>query len=301
MSLIIRAAAPDDLERVLAPLDREFVFGKGRRISLARRFPTVYCADNAENIFLAEQENEVLSALACKRLNLQCAGRRRRGAMIGTVYTVPQRRGEGLASRLLERAAASLRDAGCEFAVLWTAKPAFYAHLGWLAADHGVLGEFNNDTQPDTPMRHVTREPAHACDSAHIERIRGRWCECLTPRRADDYRQLPLPAEAVDLLLWRNGTAQAAFALVGNANDGLGIVYELIGDADGFAALWSEAGRGYRRVLVNDVRGSPSQRWLARHTDLAWQEKPLAMWLPLAADLDMAQLVQWHIPYFDRI
>jgi hypothetical protein len=40
---------------------------------------------------------------------------------------------------------------------------------------------------------------------------------------------------------------------------------------------------------------------LARNTGLVWQAKPLAMWLPLSAQTDMAHVAHWHIPYFDRI
>src|SRR5260221_953543 len=100
-------------------LDQQFVFGKGRRISLVERFPAVYCPENAANMVVLEENGEMLSFLACKRFNLLHEGNHWRGAMIGAVYTRAERRGEGLASRVLERSAKILRESGIDFAVLW--------------------------------------------------------------------------------------------------------------------------------------------------------------------------------------
>jgi predicted N-acetyltransferase YhbS len=300
LSFVARTATPADLGRLVPHLDQQFVFGKGRRVSLAQRFPAVYCAENARNIFLLEENAEIASSLACKRFNLLHDGSQWRGAMIGAVYTREARRGEGLASRLLEYAAQSLRDSRIDFAVLWTDQPAFYARLGWTSADRGVLGEFEGDAGPAESRGKVTRTPAQTADPERIERVRRRWCDCLTPRQAGDYRQLPPPAEAVDLLEWGAETDRAAYALVGNCGD-TSILYELIGHPGGFPLLWHETCRGRRRILANDVSGSPSHRWLAQNTGLVWQAKPLAMWLPLSAKTDMARIAHWHIPYFDRI
>ena len=300
VNLVARAATPADVERMIAPLDQQFIFGKGRRISLAQRFPAVYSRDNAGNLFLIEENGEVLTCLACKRFSWFCDGVSWNGAMIGAVYTSPQRRGEKLASRLLELTAQTLRERGLDFAVLWTGQPAFYARLGWTAADRGVLGEFEGDAGNAESGSEIMKMPAQEGDTFRIERMRQRWCRCLTPRRSGDYRQLPPPAEAVQLCAWDAAPERAAYALVGNAGD-TGILYEMIGHPDGFAVLWPAACRRFRRIVVNDVNGSPSHRWLVQNTGLAWQEKPLAMWLPLSAKTNMALVAHWYIPYFDRI
>ncbi len=267
---------------------------------MTQRFPAVYCVENAANLFLIEERGTILSCLASKRFTLLHNGNCWRGAMIGAVYTNPLRRGEGLASRLLEQAVETLRKCGMDFAVLWTQQPAFYARLGWTSADSSVLGEFKNDTGFAEPADEITRTPAPAIDCGYIERIRRRWCGCLTPRRLEDYRQLPLPAMTVDMLAWGTGVDQSAYALVGNDGE-TNILYELVGHPDGFRALWAEARRGCRRMLANDASDSVSYRWLAQNTGLVWSRKPLAMWLSLSAKVDMARFAHWHIPYFDRI
>lgn len=300
MGIVARAAVPADMERMVSLLDQQFVFGKGRRTSLAQCFPATYCAANAGNSFLLEERGELLSCHAGKRFDLVREAARWQGLMIGAVYTRPERRGEGLASRLFEESAENLRQAGIDFAVLWTDQPAFYARLGWHLADKGVLGECENRSSSAESGNKVSRTPAYAGDFAYLERIRRRWCGSLTMRQADDYRQLPPPATAVELLTCGEGVEHATYALVGN--DGVtGILYELIGHPDGFPTLWAEVCRGYKRMLVNDDNGSVSHRWLAQNTGLVWREKPLAMWLPLSTKMEIARVTDWYVPYFDRI
>jgi len=281
-------------------LDREFVFGKGRRVSLAQRFPAVYTAENCTNIFLLADDDQVVSALACKQFDWVCSGARWRGAMIGAVHTHEELRGHGFASRLIEGAVNGLRIAGVEFAVLWTASPAFYERLGWVSADCGALGELSQAQFPAAPPGGAVKIPLGAADFSYIEGIRQRWCDCRAPRRADDYRQLPVPAESVDLLKSGDGIDHAAYALVGNAGE-TGILYEMIGHPDGFPVLWPDICRGYRRLLANDAIDSASYRWLCQGSGLAWSPKPLAMWLPMSASTKSAYAANWYIPYFDRI
>jgi predicted N-acetyltransferase YhbS len=300
LSYVARTATPADLDRIVAQLDQQFVFGKGRRISLAQRFPAVYCRENVGNMFLLDEQGEVLSCLVCKPFDLLHKGNRWRGTMIGAVYTRADRRGEGLATHVLEHSAKTLCERGLDFAVLWTDQSGFYTRLGWFSADIGVLGELESDARVPHLYGEVRRIPVQAGDFDCIERIRQRWCVCLTPRRIGDYLQLPLPAETVELLTWREGTEQAAYALVGS-DGAMTVLYELIGYPGGFPALWSEMCRGSRRILVNDAIGSSSRHWLARNTCLVWRAKPLAMWLPLSSKIDKAQVKHWHVPYFDRI
>jgi predicted N-acetyltransferase YhbS len=300
VNIVHRTAVPSDLDRLLSLLDREFVFGKNRSISLALRFPTVFCPANAANIFLCEENGVILSTLAVKYFDWKEHGRIWRGAMIGAVYTDPRRRGAGFGRRLLKYAANTLREDGVDFAVLWTAQPAFYARLGWMGVDSGLLGELDGAGVERVSIEGVGTSPAMSADLQQVEEIRQQWLASTTVRLTDDYRQLPLPATAVDVLLWGGETATAAYALIGNAGE-VGIVYEMVGHADGFHPILSQALQRYPRIVVNDSAGSDSQRWLDRLGVSKWQEKCLAMWLPMSEEVTIAQLSQWYIPYFDRI
>ncbi|TXT21681.1 MAG: hypothetical protein FD134_2627 [Gallionellaceae bacterium] len=300
MGTPIHAANSGDLEKLIPLLDEEFVFGKGRRISLAQRFPAVYCRENLGNIFVAEENGAVVSALAAKRFNWLEYGELLRGVMFGAVYTHPLRRKEGQASRLLAWAAEEARRDGADFAVLWAAKPTFYARLGWVAGDCGVLGEVASCANTAGLPNEVGMTPANSVSFQSIELIRQRWLDPLTLRGADDYRQLPPPAETVYLLRCEINTEKAGYALVG-CNGVANIIYEMVGHPNSFLALWQKICSMQKRTIINDRPGSTSYRWFAENTPVMWQSKPLAMWLPLSAKADMARIAGWYVPYFDRI
>ena len=144
----------------------------------------------------------------------------------------------------------------------------------------------------------VTLLPVEA-SAPRLEDIRQNCLNAMTLRRPEDYRQLPLPAESVDVL-WHEEQGKAAYALFGSSGT-TGFLYELAGDAACFPALWLEVCRGRQRVFINDRADSPSCRWLTNHTGVSWENKNLAMWLPLSKRVCMPRLGKWHIPYFDRI
>jgi len=298
MSTDIHPCRADELERLIPLLDEEFIFGKGRSISLRQRFPTVFCLNNLHNIIVCTDGEQIVSALAMRQFDWREGDEIFKGAMLGAVYTHPARRGEGWASRLLGTAAMQLRESGVDFGVLWTGQPSFYARLGWEAADCSILAEVEPEELILPPTGKVAHLSVGEC-SAPLEKVRQRCLNSMTLRRPEDYRQMPLPAENMDVL-WCEDEGRVAYALRGRKED-TGFLYELVGDEACFSALWREACRGYRQVYVNDRADSPSSRWLTNHAGITWKRKNLAMWLPLSKRLDMSRLRQWYVPYFDRI
>ena len=195
MSIAIRAATPADLAQLLPLLDEEFVFAKGRRLSLAQRFPTRFAAERrAQQLLLAVDGQQIAAALAIRRFDWRDGEEIFSGAMIGAVYTRPPYRGQGLASRLLQEAAQRLRQEGVDFAVLWTDQPAFYARLGWQSADCGLLGSLKLAPSAPALPAGVHALPLSSAQ-AQVEALRRSCLPALTLRTPGDYRQLPLPAD----------------------------------------------------------------------------------------------------------
>lgn len=296
--MAIRSCRSDELAQLTLLLDEAFIYSKGRAISLRLRFPTVFCPDNLDNLLICSEDGVIASALAMRQFDWRDGGNVLRGAMIGAVYTQPARRGEGLASRLLAAAVERMRENGVDFGVLWTSQPSFYARLGWVAADCSVLGEIGaGQSMPEPPGEVIITSAVAA--APQLDSLRSKPDNATILRSQEDYRQLPLPVEHV-VLLHCGGTAIHAYALFGSSGE-TGFLYELAGDIHCFPALWREACRHCRRILVNDRTGSISYRWLSDHTRITWQSKHLAMWLPLSKRVDMSCIEKWHIPYFDRI
>lgn len=299
MDTAIRACRMDELDQLIRLLDEEFIIGKGRTISLRRRFSKVFGHDNLHNILVCMVADEIAAALALFPFDWRDRSAVFRGAMIGAVYTHPIRRKQGLASRLLEAAAMQMQEQNIDFGVLWTGQPAFYARLGWQSADNSVLGEIEMTTPVDAAAsRTVSTKQADEAVTL-LEGIRRRAFNATTLRRIEDYRQLPVPATNLNVL-WCQDRSREAYALLGN-NGETGVLYEMVGDIDCFSVLWQEACRGRRRVVINDQAESVACRWLTNHAGITWQRKNLAMWLPISKCVEPSQFWQWHIPYFDRI
>ncbi|HEX7640965.1 MAG TPA: GNAT family N-acetyltransferase [Burkholderiaceae bacterium] len=298
MDAVFRVAEERDLAELWALFDREFIISRGRAISLRERYPATYAADNVKGLYLARTPDGALAAcLAARTFSMCHGGATLRGAMLGGVCTDAPYRRQGMGGALLRWSAAHLRETGIEFAVLWSARQDFYRRLGWQQAGGGVLGRVTGDRK-DAALR-VEVMPAAACDVQYIEAIRAQYLDTRVLRSADDYAQLPIPADAVDLFLWRDA-GNAAYALAGRSA-AQAIVYEMVGAEQGFAALWQAVRSGHADVLINDCRGSASFSWLSRHAAIAWEDKPLALWMPLAGAADAVGHGQWHIPYFDRV
>ncbi|OGA32054.1 MAG: hypothetical protein A3G80_15405 [Betaproteobacteria bacterium RIFCSPLOWO2_12_FULL_62_13b] len=287
--LLIRPCTPAELPALVGLLDEEFIFSKGRRLSLATRLPTALHAGNCPNILLACRGDEIAACIVIKRFDWIAPERNWRGAMIGLVYTRPSERGQGLASRLLRAAEEKLRADGTAFAVLWTAQPEFYRRLGWASSDRGVFGTYasaGGSAAGCTPA-----------DVGAIEALRLHGPGAHMPRSAASYRTLPLPAERLELLARPDG---AAYAIYGVQAD-RAFVYEFGGEPSGYAALWRDICAAPRTVYINARHGSAAQQWLAAVPGIGWHDQALAMWLPLAEPACARHFGGWYVPFLDRI
>ena len=287
--VLIRPCTPAELPALIALLDEEFIFSKGRKLSLARRLPTALHADNSANILLACRGDAIAACVVVKRFDWITPERSWRGAMIGLVFTRAAERGQGLATRLLHSAQEQLRADGAAFAVLFTAQPAFYRRLGWTSADCGLFGTYAS----------TGGDAAHCAptDARTVEAIRARQSDAHLQRDGASYRSLPLPAERLEM---RASIGSAAYSIYGVQAD-CAYVYELGGEPSGRAALWQDICAAAATIHINERRGSASAQWFAHIPGIAWRDHALAMWLPLAKPACARHFGEWYIPYLDRI
>jgi GNAT superfamily N-acetyltransferase len=289
----------EELSQLLTILDDEFVFGKGRPLSLAERFPQVFCPANLENIYVARVRKAICAAAAIKRFDWLAHNRTWQGAMIGMVYTRREYRGQGLASRVMRTLQDDLAKVGVDFAVLWTTIPSFYQRLGWFMEDVGIFGEATSlhSLQADISIAPcpLTDEVIHWIDRIHSKLVSDRVA------RSDlDYRVIPLPASSVDVFLLDETDEIRGYALVGRS-DRAGYVYELIGHSATFDQLWGAITNCYGKVYINDRVDTLSSKWLSERATVTWRSHHLTMWLPLSAEAWNTAVGHWYIPYFDRL
>lgn len=287
----IASCSAGDFDALLALLDQEFIFGKGRRLSLQQRFPAVLNRRSPRTILLAKAQNLIVSALAIKAFDWITPGRNWRAAMVGMVYTRPEWRGRGMASTLLQAAQQRMVQESYDFAVLWTGRTDFYARLGWTGADCGVLGVAHSATTKAAQ----TAPALNAAAVAFIETLRRRSAPERAARTRICYASLPPPAERLELL-----RGDSAYALVGRRNDH-GYLYEMMGEPGEFPALSSALAAAYATLYLNLRRDSAAERFFAAQRTIRWQPQRLAMWLPLSAAARSARFADWYIPFLDRI
>ncbi len=289
----------EELPHLLELLDEAFISGKDRRLSLAQRFPQIFCETNLDNIYVAYVDDLICSTAAIKRFAWIAQGQLWQGAMIGIVYTRPEYRGRGLASLVMRTVQGDLSKAGVDFAVLWTTIPRFYQRLGWFLEDEGVFGEVELPQSPQCSNLVV----AHSLTDKHIRWIDSAYSQWVPERvvRSElDYRVVPLPASSVDAFMVNETDELQGYALVGRSME-TGYVYELVGHTATFEHLWCALANSYSKIYVNARQGSQSSQWLAPRVRIIWRPQHLAMWLPLSREAKRALVGQWYIPYFDRI
>ncbi len=288
---MISSCSGGDFDALLPLLDQEFIFGKGRKLSLQQRFPGVLNRKHPQNILLAAVGGGIASALATKAFAWTTPQRSWRAAMIGMVYTRPDLRGLGTASALMRATQIRLAQAGCDFAVLWTSRPDFYSRLGWYGLDCGMLGSVRvasaDASAPAMPA------PGSAID--WIEALRARYAPERAERTETTYSSLYPPAERLELL-----RGDSACAILGS-NDGNAYLLDILGDEAELPALWSRLATRYPALYLNLQRGSPAERFLSGRTEIEWQAQRLAMWLPLSAAARAAPFADWYVPFIDRI
>lgn len=284
VSLLEPAALPE----AIALFDHEFIFSRGRTISLAQRFSDTFSSGDCF-IAAGKLEDQLVSALAVRAFTWVDSDREWRGAMFGLVCTKPQYRGRGYAAELLTTAEARCRALGHDFAVLWAANHAIYQGLGWIAADRGTLGTRRIASRNASPERSVMRESS----VSEIHDLHDTRVDPRIRRQFQNYGHLPLPAERLRYFRERN-----SFVISGQRGR-TGYVYELYACGVDMPRLWDALSSNFDELYVNVESDSESHHWLRAHTPLEWKAQALTMWKPLRPD--PAPFRRWYIPFADRI
>ena len=284
----VRACSPREWSTLVAALEAEFLHTRGRKGTLAERYPTLFGGAGVPDAFrLCAAGEEVVSACAIRRFRWE-AQALFHGAMIGFVWTAPGHRGQGHAAFLLRSVVDELSAQGLDFAVLWSGLEGFYERLGWQRADPGVFA-----TIPGAP--HVPRESPPPPAASSLEALRLASHQPRLRRGAQDWQVVPIPATCVGMF-----ASTDAYLLCGDSNEDR-FIYEAHGPQAALAALWPRVAAGMTRVHVNDWTGGPLHAWLAGHSIGVFKPQRLAFWQPLGLRAKQGHWRQWHLPWFDRI
>ena len=271
---------------MLHHLNAEFIYSRGRKMGIEHRFPGVM---NSASIFFVQRlGGKIVSALAVKPFAWITPNESFDGTMVGLVWTTPSQRGKGLAKKNLLAARSAMLAENRDFMVLWTTQPDFYSGNGWQAADCGLYGTF------ETQSQRGIRETANPAVFDRIEVIRRR----LVPSRASRYTDsdLPIPLCVGHLHAFIDANAYAVLGFNGDE----AFVLDIEGEPISLAHLWTRLSATARKIHVNVAANGVNARFMTQ-IRVPLSPKPLAMWMPLSARAKNLDFSSIYIPFWDRI
>jgi predicted acetyltransferase len=304
----------DELEVLISLIDKEFIFDKDRKISLRIRFPQLFSPGNCHNIYVARVNNRIAATAIVKSFTWQVESEIYQGAMIGMVCTLPEYRGNRIASQLMGYLQTDLQRRGFDFAVLWTGKTSFYQRLGWHLSDRSILGILDQpqvilDSNVDTDS--ISKFPLKTLlNSERVNEILSIYQHSdfgslgKVGRSLQDYLNTPVPAISVEMYIYEEVKDCQAYALVGRI-DHNAYIYEVLGNPLAYGKLWTAITKNFNKVCINTSRDSILYKSLNQHNlsernKLRWEAQLKAMWYQFPREKKMP-FDQWYIPYSDRI
>jgi predicted N-acetyltransferase YhbS len=245
------AQSLDCYRDALKLIDDEFVFGKGRSISLAERLPDAYGKTNSAGIFCALHNNFVIGTVVTKHIHVRIDQQSISGYMMGGIATKKDFRRQGVATQLYHYVEKML--ARENFFVLWTGIPDFYYRMGWKKCGTGIFGEIqspNSDSEADTcwTLAKINREKEFLIINALREQS---GYATLLPENGMRYANLPLPVGNCDVVAARDENSDAKAYVAYGYLDDIAYVYELAGNDLALGYIMNDLCKRFSKVYVN--------------------------------------------------
>jgi|GEM_PF-4095669 len=278
---------------ILAALNEEFIYRRGRTLPLEVRFPGLFATANRANCFvLSDGNGDGLSFAACELRELNLNRQTLSVFTVGSVFTPQEFRGRGLAGRLMTDVANFYREQGLAGGYLWTGLNAFYEKSGWQTSDSSVVLILREEI----PGEKTTVQPMTGLIAGQLAAN-----DCGPLRRHSDgreYFKVPPPGDTgVSLLSSRGGY------LCGGYRASTGYIYELRGTAEDLTALLHafQVQSGVAEIWVNLLPAMPEFGVLKSIFSEAEQKKfNLQMNLVLREEY-REMLTGFTVPFLDRI
>ena len=288
----IRPLVAGEAEKILPSLNREFIFLRGRKLPLEKRYPDLFSPENAGNCFAAfSSDGEILSFAAAEERSLR--NPTLKIFFVGCVFTAPAARGRGLARKVMESLTGAYRERGFAAGYLWTGLNAFYEAFGWQVGDRTILMILRSVGKGKPAENHpLAEKDAEALADEH---------DGLLIRRPCDYLKVPPPADVPVRLKTGHGGY-----LCGGIGQSAGYVYELhADDADELSDLLSSFAAKCAPRQEIWINLQPEQQgeiaWLkSRFPDAEIKHPALQMNL-IFSEKHRMLLDGLNIPYLDRI
>lgn len=219
------------VERWLPELDAWLL--DGAFYGVQHTWPQLYRRDGSGRFFVVTDGDRLLSHCAARVVTLRDEHGARAVALLGSVATAPEARGQGLAGQVLDAAIEALRPE-CDAVLLWAERPDLYARHGFAAtADDRCLHLARGPRRALPPG--VTARPATIDDHETLHVLHDRKPLGVVRDRHTMSTLLTTPGMHV-LVLVRD-ERPVAYACCGKGADLQGHWHELGGSDEDLALL----------------------------------------------------------------
>jgi GNAT superfamily N-acetyltransferase len=148
--MIIRPATIDDLDELLAVLDRAFSWPRPPCLDFRRMYPHLFHPGRVGEHWIGVEQDRIVAVVGVYGLDLAVDGVMLHGAAIGQVATLPEFRGQGRMATMLEAAIAAMDRARVEFSWLIGERRRYAPH-GWALGGSSVQFEIVPRDLPAPP------------------------------------------------------------------------------------------------------------------------------------------------------
>ncbi len=113
--------------------------------SLRDEYPLAFSETNMKNVHLIRDQEKIIAHAVIEPMIIKTPYHLFKVALIGSVVTDPEHRGQGLSKKIIQECLQSAHDQSCDFAILWTDLYNFYAQMGFELAGHEVALHFGKN------------------------------------------------------------------------------------------------------------------------------------------------------------
>ena len=115
--LTARECGDDAIPAMLGLVDQEFLRSKSRPGTIAKRYPSLFTPQNAENLYLAWYGRQLAGTVVVKKFDWLTGEGIWKGAMLGLVCVAPCFRRRGVGTDLIQHVVQRLEHQAVDFAV----------------------------------------------------------------------------------------------------------------------------------------------------------------------------------------
>lgn len=228
--MIIRNINASEYDQLIKKVSESFGYAAYEKID--RDFPHLFAASNFSHLWVACEGDSILGHAGAWKTSLRVEKNIWDVGGIGGVFTLPEARGEGIASNLVNKACEDLKAQGAILAFLWSGKHDYYRKLGFEAIGRQWSIEIPHDQSADALAKNKTWK----LESSKSTMLLQKSFELLNQQawgvaRSYELHSQLLGSEGCQVYSAWNGESLLAYAVVNKGRDLSDHIHEWGGEA----------------------------------------------------------------------